>query len=66
MTLFPTVVALWDARVHVGTSDGGNVMFVVKRIVNKKFCLGPVLRVSYIYPYNGHVGLRRGFDYPWF
>jgi len=48
MVLLPTVVALWNARVHVGTSNGGNIVAVVERMINKEFSFGPILRVLYI------------------
>ena len=35
MVLFPVVVALQNARVHISASDSGNVVTVVKRVVNE-------------------------------
>jgi len=44
---FPAVVVLWNSRVHVSTSDGGNVITVIERVINEKFCFGSILRVPY-------------------
>jgi len=41
-------VALWDARVHVGASNGSNIAPIIERVVDEEFCFGPVLRVPYI------------------
>jgi len=62
MILFPTVVALGDARVHVSHSDGGNMSTEIEEVINKKFCLGITLSVSNVKPDNSHIGLGGGFD----
>ena len=48
VSLFPTVAILRYSRVHIGTSNGGNIVAVVERMINKEFSFGPILRVLYI------------------
>jgi len=62
MTLFPTVLILWNSWVHIGITNGSNEAHYIKPSVNKAFSLGPTLYIPYVDPNNGHVQLRRNFD----
>jgi len=60
---FPAVVTLRDPRVHVGSSNCGDIPAKVEGMIYQQFCFGTVLRVPNVKPDNGHVGFGRSFDY---
>jgi len=43
VSLFPTVAILRYSRVHIGTSNGGNITTEIKEVINKKLSLGTIL-----------------------
>jgi len=53
----PTIFALRDARVHVGSSNGGDKLPYIKTPVNKTFSLTPALNIPNINSDNQHVRL---------
>ena len=58
----PTVLTLEHTQVHIYTSDGSNIVFYVKALINKAFDPAFTLNILYIYPNNGHVWFRWYFD----
>jgi len=56
--LLPAVLALQDARVHVGTLNGSDKATNIEASVNKCLSSCTTLRVPYVYLDNHHVGLR--------
>jgi len=56
---------LGNARIHVRSPDGCDVVANVEAPVNKQFSVMTTLYVPYIYPDDGHVRLWRDFDYSW-
>jgi len=57
--------ALEDVRVHICSTDSGNVSSNIETSVDKHFCILTTLRVPNIYPDNCYVRFRRGLDNPW-
>jgi len=57
MFLSPTIFALKDARVHVGSSNGSDKLPYNKTPVNKIFGLTSTLNIPNINPDNQHVRL---------
>lgn len=55
VTLFPTVAALWNTRVHRGASNCSNVSPKVKGSVDDSLSFGAILRIPYVNPDNSHV-----------
>jgi len=62
----PTIFALRDIRVHVGSSNGGNKLLYIKTPVNKTFGLTPTLNIPNINLDNRHVRLWWHLDNSWF
>jgi len=58
MALFPAVLTLENARVHVYSFDHSNITSYIKISVNEVFSISTVLRVPNINPYNSHIRLR--------
>jgi len=48
MSLSPAVFALRDTRVHVSSSNGGNILLYVEAPINKAFGLTSTLNILYI------------------
>ena len=63
---FLTIFTLWNTRVHVGSSDCGNILSHIKVLINKAFGLTPALNIPDINPNDQHVQLWRNFDSLWF
>jgi len=63
VTPFPAVFALGNSRIHVCSSNSSNIVANIEASVNKHFSIVTTLNIPYIYLDNGHVGLRRNFDY---
>ena len=53
----PTIFALRDIRVHVGSLNGGDKLSYIKIPVNKIFGLTPALNIPNIDPDNQHIRL---------
>jgi len=50
MSPSPAVFALKDTRVHVGSSNGGNILPHIETPINKALGLTPTLNIPYIDP----------------
>jgi len=50
MSPLPAVFTLRDARVHVSSLNGGNILPYVEAPINKAFGLTPALNILYIDP----------------
>ena len=62
VTPLPTILALWDTRVHIGLSDSYNITADVEALVDKFLGSQAVLWIPDIYPDNSHVWFGRDFD----
>ena len=51
MTPLPTILAEWDPRVHVRTSDGCDMVSYIETSVNKHFRILTTLNVPDVDPY---------------
>ena len=58
MSPLPAILALRDARVHVGSLNGCNKPPYIKTPVNKTFSLTSALNISNVNPNNRHIRLR--------
>ena len=58
----PTILVLENTRVHVGFSNGCNVLIYIETSVNKTLNLCIILRVPNVNPYNGHIWFGGSFD----
>ena len=65
MSLLPAVLALENARIHVCTSDGGNIASYIEAPVNQSFCFTTTLDILDVYQNNGHIWLGEDFDNAW-
>jgi len=50
VSLFPTIFTLWNTRVHVDSSDCGDILSHIKAPINKAFGLTPTLNIPDINP----------------
>ena len=66
MTSFPTVLTLWNFRVHIGTTNCGNKAANVEPSVDKGPCFHTTLGIPNIDLYDGHVRFWGYFDNSWF
>jgi len=66
VTLFPTIVTLRNAGIHVGAPYCSDIPTTIEGVIDEHFGLGTILGIPYVDPDNGHVRLRGCFDYPWF
>jgi len=66
MTPLPTILALKDTWVHVGSSHHCNDIFYIEPSIDDFFGIGASLSVPYVNPNYHHVGLGRNFDNIWF
>jgi len=48
VALFLAVAVLRNPRIYVGALNSSDVTTVAERVVNEKFCFGPILRVPYV------------------
>jgi len=55
MPPFPTILALWDTWVHVGTMNCGNKASYIEASVNYFLSIGPILCVPNVDPNYGHI-----------
>jgi len=51
----PAFAALGNTRVHISSSDSGDVLAKVEGMVDEGLCVGAVLRIPNVHPYDGHV-----------
>ena len=66
MSPFPAVFTLGDSRIHVRSSDRGDILAHIEASVNEKFGILSALHIPNIDPNDGHIGFWRDFDNPWF
>jgi len=62
MTPLPTILALRNPRVHVGSLYSSDNALNIKMSVNDFFCIYAILDIPDINPYNSHVRLGKYFD----
>ena len=55
MIPFPTVLTLWNSRVHIGTTNCGNKAANVEPSVDEDPCFCTTLSIPNIDLYDGHV-----------
>ena len=60
--LFPTILALWNFWIHVGSSDSSDKASYIEVSVDDFFCVSTTLRVPDIDPDDGHVEFGRNLD----
>ena len=58
----PTVLTLWDTRVHVGTFDGSNELSNVEATIDNVLCWRTTLGIPGVHPDHHHVWFQRCFD----
>jgi len=66
MTPFPTVFTLWYSGIHISTTNCGDKTFNIEYFIDKTPCFQATLSIPDIGPDDGHVQLRKHFDYSWF
>jgi len=57
MIILLTILILRNTGVHVGFSDGCEVLSYIKTFVNKTLSLCTILKVPNVNLYNSHIGL---------
>ena len=62
----PAILALGNSRIHVRTSNCGDVIAHIEAPVNEKFSIFSTLNIPDVEPNNGHIRLRRDFNNSWF
>ena len=62
---FPAVFTLGDSRIHVRSSDRGDILAHIEASVNEKFGVLSALHIPNIDPNDGHIGFWQYFDNPW-
>ena len=62
----PTILALGDAWIHIGSSNSCDKSSYIKASINKTFSLTTTLNISNINPNNWHIRLGWNFDDLWF
>ena len=55
MTLFPTILTLWNTQVHVSITNCGDKASNVESPVDKALCFYTVLSIPNVNRDNGHV-----------
>ena len=58
----PAILALGNSRIHVRTSNCGDVIAHIEAPVNEKFCVFSTLNIPDVEPNDGHIRLRRNFN----
>ena len=66
MTPLPTILALRDTRIHVGTSHCCNDTSYIETSVNNFLSIVTVSSIPYVNPDNSHVQFRKDLDNAWF
>jgi len=66
MTPLPTILALRDTRIHVGTTHCCNNTSYIETSVNNFLNIVTILGIPYVNPDNSHVRFRRDLDNAWF
>ena len=66
MTLFPTIFAQKNPRVHVCSMNSHDEAANIESSINDSFCFQSVLYVPYVDLDNGHVQFGRKLDNFWF
>ena len=59
---FPTVLALWNAQVHISATDCGNISSNIEVLVDNVLHCQPTLQVPDINPNYCHIRFGWGFD----
>ena len=57
-----TVLALWNAWVHIYTTNSSDILSNVKSIIDNVLYYGTTLRILDVYPNHCHIRLGRCFD----
>ena len=60
------VFALENTRVHIHTTNGGNVFSYIETPIDQHLCVFTTLSILDIYPDNCHIRFRRSLDNSWF
>ena len=55
MSLLPTVLALWDTQVHIGTFDGSDEMSDVEATIDDILRQRTALGIPDVYPDHCHI-----------
>jgi len=63
MTLLLVVLALWNTRVYISSSDYSNMMAYVEEPVNETFCFCIILGISNVNPNHGYIRFGKNFNY---
>ena len=58
----PAILALENSRIHIHTSNCGDVIAHIEAPVNEKFSIFSTLNIPDVDPNNGHIRLRRDFN----
>ena len=66
MSPFPAVFALGNTRIHVCSTNRGDVFAYIEASVDQEFSVLPTLHVPNINPNDSHIGFWRDFDNPQF
>jgi len=62
MITLPTILILRNTGVHVGFSDGCDMLSYIETFVNKTLSLYTILKVPNVNLYNSHIGLGGSLD----
>ena len=62
MFLFPTIFTLWNTKVHVSSSNSGNILSYIKVLIDKALGLAPTLGIPNVNPNDRHIWLWRNFN----
>ena len=58
----PAILALGDSRIHICTSNYGDVIAHIEAPVNEKFSVFSTLNIPDVNPNDGHIRFRRDFN----
>jgi len=58
VSLFPTIFALWDTRIHISTTYSYNMISDIEGPIDEVFSLEPTLSISYVNPDDCHIRFR--------
>jgi len=62
MTLLPTIFTLQDPRIHIRTSNSGNISFNIEVSIDKALSLHSTLYIPNVYLYDEHVWFWQNLD----
>ena len=63
MTLLPVVLALWNTRVYISSSNYSNIMAYVEEPVNETFYFCIILEISNVNPNHGYIRFGKNFNH---